>query len=134
MIVQGPSRETAMPQPNLSSLEDVILGFYVEHQAEVPGAVLPLADIAEGWTKLGLRDADLRQGLLSLHEAGMCEPVPQDAGLMLTGIGAEYLSATSLLGIRAMLTRRALRWNVERLRATPQRRSGPGATRRRVGD
>lgn len=112
-----------MPSLAVSTLEDVILGFFLETQAAHPNAVLLLEDIQKEWTALNLRTRDLAEGLKSLAESGICQltETEQGSGVQLTKVGSTYLHCSGLLGLKSMITRRALRWNVERLRNTTRR-------------
>jgi hypothetical protein len=109
---------------SVSTLEDVILGFFVEAKAASAGSVLLREDIASEWAALGLREGDLVTGLQSLQESGICQidSTVAEAPVALTAVGATYLHTSAMLGIKFMLTRRALRWNVERLRSGKRRR------------
>lgn len=124
-----------MPSLSVSTLEDVILGFFLETQAAHPDAVLLREDIVKAWSALSLRTGDLDCGLQSLVESGICVNTDTEhgAGVQLTAVGATYLHSSGMLGIRFMITRRALRWNVDRLRSGTRRRSAntPAGRRRR---
>lgn len=128
-------RNSSLPKLSVSTLEDVILGFFLETQAAHPEAVLLLDDICKEWTALNLRARDLDEGMKSLIESGICQAIPteQGTGVQLTTVGATYLNTSGMLGLKFMITRRALRWNVERLRGGARRRAtaAPAGRRRR---